>query len=166
MQFASRRRVGHLLLKHCETLGTRLERGPVRSGAEDGLVLIDDLVVEDEDAAREVPFRIEYGPLRIVRRQVFVGLPIKGAAVSFAVFISELQQPLLMNNSTCNVIGNRDLRLGVANIARGVEAGFGGSHGLEEIRPPGTLVRFAHAVKGWVVPTHIPRHATGEHGGR
>ena len=61
MQLAGRGRIGHLLLKDREALGSRLKRGPVRRRAEDRLVLIDDLVVEDADAAGEVPLRIQDG---------------------------------------------------------------------------------------------------------
>src|SRR6185437_6003036 len=87
MQLAGRGRIGHLLLKDREALCPRLERRPVRRRAEDGFVLIDDLVGEDSDAAREVPLRIQDGLVGVMRRKVLVGLPVEGAAVSFAVLV-------------------------------------------------------------------------------
>src|ERR1700748_2868725 len=108
-------------------------------------------MVEDSDAAREVPFRIQDGLVWVMRSQAFGGSPIEGATVSLAVFVAELQQPLLVNNSARDVIGYCDLRLSMANIGRSVEAGLRGGHSLEEIGPPRTLVGFAHGVKGGAI---------------
>src|SRR3984885_15574988 len=100
VQLAGRGWIGHLLLEDLEAHGAGLQRGPVRSGAEDGLVLADDLVIEDVDAAGKIPLRVQDGLLRIVRGQVFICLPIEGAAIPLAVFVSELQQAPLGNDST------------------------------------------------------------------
>ncbi len=64
--------------------------------------------------------------------KIFVGLPIEGATISFAVLIAELQQSFLVSDSASHVIGNSDFGLSVADICSGIEAGLGGGHGLEE----------------------------------
>ena len=166
MQLAGRGRIRHLFFEDLEAEGSGLERRPVGSRAEDRLVLVDDLVVEDANAAGQVPLRIEDGLLRVVRWQVFVSLPVEGAAVPFAVFIGELQEPFLVNDATGDTIGYGDFRFGMADIGCGIESGLGRSHGLEEIGPPGALIGFAHGVEGGAIAADITGHAMGEHDSR
>ncbi len=166
MQLAGCRRIRHLSLEDAEAESAGLERRPVGSRAEDRLVLVDDLVVKDANAAGEVPLRIEDGLLRVVRWQVFVGLPVEGAAIPFAVFIAKLQEPFLVNDATGDTIGYSDFGLRMADIGCGIEPGLCRGHGLEEIGPPGALVGFAHGVEGGAIEADITGHAMGEHGSR
>ena len=76
MELAGGWRIRHLLLKDAEACRAGLQSCPVRGWAEDRLVLSDDLVIEDADAAGKIPLWIQDGLLRIVERHRIGGLEL------------------------------------------------------------------------------------------
>lgn len=166
VQFACGGRIRHLLFEDLEAHGTGLQRSPVRCGAEDRFVLIQNLVREDVDAARKVALRIQDRSAGIVRRKVFVGVPVEIAAVAPAVLISELEETLLVNDPSGNVIGHGDLRLSVTDVGGRIQSCLGGSYRLKEIRPPRALVCIAHLVERGTVAANIAGNAIRQHGMR
>lgn len=116
MELAGGGRIRDLLLEDLKARGARLECGPVGCRAEKRLVLLKYLMGKDVYAAGEIALRIQYGPAWIVRRQVFIGRPVKVAAVALTVLIGKLQESLLVNDAMCYVIGDGDLRLGMTDI--------------------------------------------------
>lgn len=153
-----------MLSEDLEAHSTGLQCSPVRRGAEDRLVLIQNLVREDADAARKIAFWIQDRSARIVRWQVSVGLPVEIAGVADAVLISELQKALLVNNQAGDAIGHGDLRLSVTDVGGGIQSCLRGSQRLKEIRPPRALVGLAHLVERWAVAANIAGNAIRQHG--
>ena len=151
--------IGHLLEKHFDADGSGLQSGPVTGSAQERLVLIDELVLEDLHSAKKITVRLQDGLGRIVLGEFLVLLPIEVAAVALRIHVGQLEQALLARDAVSDLVFHSDIRLGVAHVCSGLEASLSSGKRLEEVGPIGALVDFPHRIKSRAQGLDRARHS-------